>query len=257
MLSAILAAALYLASTALIVRYFRKSEVPDKPKTIIILVGSALFLQALTIANFWSGAGIIFGLANSIIFAAWLIVLLLILSPTSIALGVLVYPLAAISLIFSVIFPDTTAKIIPLNIAIHALFSITAYAIFALSVCQSVLLNIQINYLHQGKINTFINNLPPLQTMESELFRNLKIGVFLLSLSLISGFFFIDDFFAQHLIHKTTLSIIAWLIFTAVIIGRKLFGWRGKQTIIKTQIAFAFLILSYFGSKFVLERLLN
>jgi ABC-type uncharacterized transport system permease subunit len=78
---------------------------------------------------------------------------------------ILVYPLAASSLLFSVLFPDTAEKIIPLSIASHVFLSITAYALLALSVCQSVLLKIQEKHLHAKKINGFINKLPPLQTM--------------------------------------------------------------------------------------------
>jgi ABC-type uncharacterized transport system permease subunit len=40
------------------------------------------------------------------------------------------------------------------------------------------------------------------------------------------------NFFAQHLIHKTALSLVAWVIFAVLIFGHKLFGWRGKQTIV-------------------------
>ena len=93
--------------------------------------------------------------------------------------------------------------------------------------------------------------------MERLLFQNLRIGFYLLTLSLISGFIFIDNFFAQQLMHKTILSIIAWGIFATLLIGRSTFGWRGKQAITATQIGFGLLVVAYFGSKFVLERLLS
>jgi ABC-type uncharacterized transport system permease subunit len=169
----------------------------------------------------------------------------------------LVYPFVAITLVFSISFPDATGKVIPLSIASHVFLSITAYALLALAVCQSILLKIQEQHLHAHEINGFINKLPPLQTMERLLFQSLRIGFYLLTLSLITGFIFIDDFFAQHLMHKTILSLVAWVIFAALIFGRKLFGWRGKQAIIATQVGFGVLVIAYFGSKFVLERLLS
>ena len=121
---------------------------------------------------------------------------------------------------------------------------------------QSILLKIQENQLHQKKINNFINKLAPLQTMESFLFQTIRLGFYLLTFSLITGFVFIEDIFSQHLVHKTVLSILAWMIFASLIIGHKIFGWRGKQAIISTQIGFGILLLAYFGSKFVLERLI-
>ena len=39
--------------------------------------------------------------------------------------------------------------------------------------------------------------------------------------------------------------------------GRNQYGWRGKKAVIISLIAFIFLFLAYFGTKFVLEILLN
>ncbi|WP_190600036.1 cytochrome C assembly family protein [Candidatus Vesicomyidisocius sp. SY067_SCS001] len=259
MLLSCLAIALYFAATFLLIRYFVINE-PQHQQTIFLLVSFAIIVQALTFSHFWSDKGIIFGLANSASFVTWLISVLLFLSSLSKpihVLGILIYPLAAFTLAFSITFPDTINKVIPINIALHVLLSITAYALLALAVCQSVLLNIQEKHLHARKINNFINKLPALQTIEALLFQILRIGFYLLTLSLLSGFIFIQDIFSQHLIHKTTLSIIAWIIFAILVFGRKVFGWRGKQAITSTQFGFGILVIAYFGSKFVLERLLT
>ncbi|SHN90044.1 CcsA-related protein [Bathymodiolus heckerae thiotrophic gill symbiont] len=250
----------YLTAALLLMRFFSKNELKHPhQQTTSLLISFAIIAQTLTFTDFWTTNGIVFGLANSASFVAWLIAILLFLSSISKpvhALGILVYPLAAISLGFGILFPDASDKIIPLSIASHVFLSITAYALLALAVCQSVLLKIQENHLHAHKINAFINKLPPLQTMEGLLFQSLRIGFYLLTLSLITGFIFIDDFLAQQLMHKTVLSIIAWMIFATLITGRKLFGWRGKQAITTTQVGFSLLVIAYYGSKFVLERLL-
>ncbi|SFV82769.1 CcsA-related protein [hydrothermal vent metagenome] len=263
MLLSYLAIVAYLAAALLLARYFTKDEIGHRhQQTTSLLISLAIITQALNFTDFWTSEGIVFGLANSASFVAWLIAILLFLSSISKpvhALGILVYPLAAITLIFSVAFPDATGKeatYMSLDLASHVFLSITAYALLALAVCQSVLLKIQEQHLHARKINGFINKLPPLQTMERLLFQSLRIGFYLLTLSLITGFMFIEDFFAQHLIHKTVLSLVAWVIFATLIFGRRLFGWRGKQAITATQVGFAILVLAYFGSKFVLERLL-
>ncbi|SFV83675.1 CcsA-related protein [hydrothermal vent metagenome] len=261
MLLSYLAIVAYLAAALILARYFTKDEIQHRhQQTTSLLISFAIIAQALNFTDFWTNEGIVFGLANSASFIAWLIAILLFLSSISKpvhALGILVYPLAAITLVFSTAFPDATGKVIPLSIASHVFLSITAYALLALAVCQSILLKIQEQHLHAHEINGFINKLPPLQTMERLLFQSLRIGFYLLTLSLITGFIFIDDFFAQHLMHKTILSLVAWVIFAALIFGRKLFGWRGKQAIIATQVGFGILVIAYFGSKFVLERLLG
>lgn len=254
------AVAAYALSAILLARYFTKDDIKHPHSmTVALLVSFALIIQAFEFGNFWNGEGVVFGLANSTSFVAWLIAIMLFVSSISKpvhALGIIVYPLVAIALLFSTSFPDTADKVVSLSIASHVFLSITAYALLTLAVCQSVLLKIQENHLHAHNINGFINKLPPLQTMEHLLFQSIRAGFALLTLSLATGFFFIEDIFAQHLLHKTVLSIIAWLIFLVLVFGRGFFGWRGRQSIVATQIGFAILVLAYFGSKFVLERLI-
>jgi ABC-type uncharacterized transport system permease subunit len=72
----------------------------------------------------------------------------------------------------------------------------------------------------------------------------------------LSGFVYLEDIFAQQLVHKTVLSIIGWVILGVLLFGRYKFGWRGKKAISWTLSAFAFLMLAFFGSKLVLEFIL-
>ena len=92
--------------------------------------------------------------------------------------------------------------------------------------------------------------------MESLLFQMIAIGFAILSLALLSGVLFLEDIFAQHLVHKTVLSLAAWLVFAVLLWGRFRFGWRGRTAIRWTLGGFAVLLLAYFGSKFVLELVL-
>jgi ABC-type uncharacterized transport system permease subunit len=78
-----------------------------------------------------------------------------------------------------------------------------------------------------------------------------------LTVSLISGLIFVDDLFGQHLGHKTLLSFFAWLIFALLLWGRWKKGWRGRVTSRMTIAGIAVLLLSYFGSKLVLEIILE
>jgi ABC-type uncharacterized transport system permease subunit len=99
--------------------------------------------------------------------------------------------------------------------------------------------------------------MPPLQTMEALLFQIIAVGELLLSVALLSGFVYLEDIFAQHLMHKTVLSIFAWLVFAVLLWGRWRLGWRGKLAIRWTLAGFVALMLAYFGSKFVLELVLQ
>ena len=63
--------------------------------------------------------------------------------------------------------------------------------------------------------------------------------------------------FAQHLIHKTTFSIAALIVFGILLAGRTFAGWRGRRGVYLYLGGFGFLILAYFGSRFILEEILN
>jgi ABC-type uncharacterized transport system permease subunit len=99
--------------------------------------------------------------------------------------------------------------------------------------------------------------LPPMETMEKVLFRSLGGGFVVLTFVLVTGLFFVQDVIAQHLIHKMTLAIVAWVVFGVLLIGRVRYGWRGRRARRFTIAGFVILALAYFGSKFVLENLLG
>ena len=99
--------------------------------------------------------------------------------------------------------------------------------------------------------------LPPLAIMERMLFQLIAVGFVLLTLSLLSGFVYLENMFAQHLVHKTILSILAWAVFGVLLLGRRLYGWRGKVAVRWTLSGIALLLLAYFGSKLVLELILQ
>jgi ABC-type uncharacterized transport system permease subunit len=93
--------------------------------------------------------------------------------------------------------------------------------------------------------------------MEGLMFEMIGIGFALLTLALLTGVLFLEDIFAQHLVHKTVLSICAWGVFAILLWGRWRFGWRGRTAIRWTVGGFVFLMLAYFGSKLVLELILG
>lgn len=171
-------------------------------------------------------------------------------------LGLVVYPLAAIALIASQA-ADGGDEIIGSAVQIHVFLSLVSYAMLALAAAQAILVSIQRHYLSRHKPGGYIRALPPLDITERLLFTLLAAGFVLLSMSLASGFFFLEDMFAQALVHKTVLSCIAWAIFGILLFGRWKFGWRGRMAVRWTLGGFAVLILAYFGTKVVLEVILR
>lgn len=174
-------------------------------------------------------------------------------------LGIGVFPFACLALIAHLGFyqPAHPLSNHDWEMGVHVLSSIIAFSLLNIAALQAVLLAIQERQLRRHQPRRLILALPPLQAMESLLFQMLTVGLLFLTASLISGFIFIDDLFAQHLVHKTVLSIAAWIVFGGLLIGRLRYGWRGQTAIRWTLIGFVVLLLAYFGSKLVLELILK
>ena len=172
---------------------------------------------------------------------------------------VVLFPLSALAVLVSTYAPDTTAVVSDISggMLLHISASLLAYAVLTLAAIQSGLLAIQDHQLRHRHTRGIIQILPPLQLMESMLFELLWIGVSLLTLSIASGFVFIDDIFAQSLVHKTVLTILAWLLFSVLLWGHYKLGWRSQTAVRFTLAGFAVLMLAFFGSKLVLELVLE
>jgi len=174
-------------------------------------------------------------------------------------LGIAILPLAALTIILQLRYPATAHLLTggsPLGLRFHVVLSLLAYSLLAMASVQAVLLAIQDHLLRHRHPGGFIRSLPPLQTMEALLFEMIGLGFILLTGALISGFAFLEDMFAQRLVHKTFLSIAAWSVFGILLWGRFKWGWRGQKALIWTLVGFVVLMLAYFGSKFVIEVVL-
>ncbi len=171
----------------------------------------------------------------------------------------LLFPLGALTTLVAQFIPKGTVPLIneePGMLA-HILLSILAYGMFTIAVFQALLLLVQNHQLKHKHPAGLIKNFPPLQTMESLLFGFLWAGWALLSMSLISGWLFVENLFAQHLVHKTLLACLAWIVFSVLLWGRNRLGWRGHKAIRWTLAGFCLLMLAYFGSKLVREYILH
>ncbi len=174
------------------------------------------------------------------------------------SLGIVVFPLAAAGVLagLNASSPADSPDIGGLLLG-HIIGSMLAYAVLFLAAAQAVLLTVQDHCLRQHHPNGLMRSLPPLQTMETVLFELIRLGFILLSLALLSGLTHLHDMFAQQVVHKTVLSVLAWAVFAGLLWGRWQGGWRGRTAMRWTLSGFGLLLLAYFGSKVVLELILN
>jgi len=139
---------------------------------------------------------------------------------------------------------------------LHIFTSLLAYSLLMLASFQALLLAFQNKQLRSHHVSGLMKSLPSLEDMEHLLFRFITIGVVILSVALLIGFYYLENLFGSGIAHKTILSIISWFIFSALLIGRWKYGWRGRKAINLTLFGFGVLMLAFFGTKFVQEFIL-
>ncbi len=174
------------------------------------------------------------------------------------ALGVIVFPLTALLLAADTFLAPATAPA-PLEwqIKLHVTVALLAFSVLSIAAALAILLAIQERALRHRQFGPWLRALPPLTLTETLLFRLIGAGFLLLTLTLITGILFVDNLFGQHLVHKTVLSIIAWLVFGALLYGRWRHGWRGRRAVNLTLVGMGVLLLAFFGTKAVLELILH
>jgi len=259
------AAALYFASgLSTGIRLFAPEQSWRPSRKLAIGLGfAALLLHAVMLYfELLTPSGLNLSFFNAVSLAAWTVSGLLLVSALGKPvenLAIIALPMAAITVLLDLRFPGNhlLGQSAGWALRIHVLTSMLAYSLLTLASVQAIVLAVQNNHLRRHHPGGFIRALPPLQTMEALLFEMISLGFVLLSIGLITGFLYLDNMFAQHLVHKTVLSIVAWIAFAILLWGRYRFGWRGRTAIRWTLLGFAVLMLAYFGSKAVIELVLQ
>ena len=256
---ALLAVALYLGAATLLARplFGREAATTTLPLAVAgaaVLAHAGLLFGAHRGAldlHFFAALSLVAGVVSAL-------TLIVNLSRPVATLGVIVFPLTALLLgvdVFAA--PSTAPQPMDWQIKLHVSVALLAFGVLSIAAALAILLALQERALRHRQFGALLRALPPLTLTESLLFRLIGAGFVLLSMTLLTGILFVDNLFAQHLVHKTALSILAWLVFGVLLWGRWRHGWRGRRAVNMTLSGMAILLLAFFGSKFVLEVILH
>lgn len=252
---------LYLAATTIQLRALaRKTD--DSARGPVVLALLACALHALALLASWRASGGIdmhfFAAVSLVALATALLTAALSMARPVGALGVVVYPVSALAVALYLLGAASlpTRTVLAWQIQLHAGLSLLAYAALSLAALLAIMLWWLERALRERRTGAWIGILPPLTLVEGLMFKLIFAGFTLLTLSLLSGAVFVENLFAQHLVHKTVLSLLAWAVFGALLYGRVRHGWRGRRAVRWTLSAMLLLALAFFGSKFVLELVL-
>lgn len=237
---------------------FNRYPVNRKRLALISLIASGLHLAGALLMVF-SGELVNFSLftSGSLIFA----VTSLIITFSSFrkpvhALLFVIQPICIILIAISLLASPTKLTPISTGVSLHVLFSILAYGVITIATASALVLTYASYRLKHKQVGTLGPLMPPLETIDKLLFEMILAGEVLLTLSILSGFLFVQDFLGQHLSHKAFFSMLSWVIFAILLTGHHFLGWRGGRAMKLTIAGFIMLLLAYVGSKFVLELIL-
>lgn len=244
----------------------------DKPLVAIPMlpwerggIFAALLLQGAGLYLGLYGDGVMnFSFAFALSLMLWLAVLLYWLESFHARLEGLqpmVLPLAAICALMPLLFPQQHAltHTHSTGFKLHFMAAMLAYSLFTLAAIHAVFMGFAEQKLHRRTLTRSLASLPPVLTMEAMLFRMIGIAFILLTAALGSGILFSESLFGRPVTfdHKTIFALLSWSIFAALLLGRRIYGWRGRRALIWTLTGFMTLILAYIGSRFVVDVLLQ
>jgi ABC-type uncharacterized transport system permease subunit len=167
--------------------------------------------------------------------------------------------LGAAVVLLAAVFPGA-----PLHLAtspwlpLHWALGIASYGLFAAAVAHAWLMTRAEKTMRQAADS---NVGLPLLTLERLTFRFADAGFVLLTATLAAGWLFGDSLYGAQAAwrwdHKTVFSLLSWLVFAVLLIGRARFGWRGRTAVRMLYTGTGLLLLAYAGSRFVLEVVLG
>ena len=222
----------------------------------------AWLLHAMMLAEGLLGEPPRFGFAPALSITVWLMLTVYAIEsrlfPQLQAHGALAL-LGSAAVMLALVFPGTTYHAIASPwLPLHWALGLASYGLFAAAVVHGWLMTRSERSMRSA---TPIEATVPLMTLERLTFRFVEAGFVLLSATLLVGWLFAEALYGPRLTglwnHKTIFSMLSWLVFAGLLIGRARLGWRGRKAVRVLYLGSGLLLLGYAGSRFVLEVILR
>ncbi|MCM2253755.1 MAG: cytochrome c biogenesis protein CcsA, partial [Ramlibacter sp.] len=223
---------------------------------------AAWLLHAVVLAAGLLGTPARFGFAPALSVTAWLVL-------TVYAVERQLFPhlqarwalagLGSAAVLLTLVFPGSPlpATVSPW-LPLHWALGIASYGLFAAAVAHAWMMMRAEKQIRQAADP---HAGVPLLTLERLTFRFATAGFVLLSATLLAGWLFSDALYGPGRLfkwdHKTVFSVLSWVVFAALLLGRLRFGWRGRKAVRVLYFGSLLLLLAYAGSRFVLEVVLG
>lgn len=204
------------------------------------------------------GEGVRFGFAPVLSLAVWLVVAVHAIESRLVPLAHVRRSLASLAfgtVLLVLAFPGE-APVVPHNpwAPLHWILGVVSYGLFGAAVLHALLLDNADRRMRHGAGTGAVLGMPLLK-LERLTFRFVDAGFVVLTVAIAFGIGSIENLRWKD--HKIVFSTMSWLTFGALILGRRLQGWRGRQATRWLYGGALLLLLGYVGSRFVFEVLLR
>lgn len=256
---------LVIPSLAALASYFLAALLHDRSTVwlrVALLAGWAAHGVALVADLAGLGAevpGARFGFAPALSMTIWLVLAVYVVESRLMPIGQVRRTMALLGLLavaLAVFFPGELRPHASSHWApLHWLLGIASYGLFGAAVLHASMLDAadrRMRLRRPGEATDTPLGLPLLR-LERLTFAFVVAGFVVLSATLLLGVVFSNPWRWDH---KTVFSLLGWVVFAALLAGRRAFGWRGRQATRWVYIGAAMLLLAYVGSRFVVEVLL-
>ncbi|WP_282109484.1 cytochrome C assembly family protein [Shewanella algicola] len=257
------AAAMFFYCIALILvtsRLFH-AQGPNR-KAVMVASSIAVVLHGFALSNaIFTLDGQNFSLTNVISLVNWIIALAFTITMPRLKVIVVVpvvYACSILSVALLWLLPPQFITHFDLHpeLLAHVVLSLMAYSAMMIAALYAIQLWFIQNKLKKKQM-MMSPAMPPLMTVEKQLYHLIIIGFVLLSLSLITGFVFLEDMFVDGKGHKAVLSMIAWVVYAIMLWQQYTVGCRIRTAVIYSLSGAGLLSLAYFGARIVKELILN
>lgn len=250
-----IAALSFAAALAYAVSAAGASRLGGRSAALALGAGWLLHLGAIALALAASPPR--FGFAPALSMTAWLVI-------TVYAVEKQIFPQlaarwalgigCAAAVLLPVAFPGEPLRMASMLGPLHLALGVASYGLFGAAAVHAWLM---MRAEHSIRAGADAQAGLPLLTLERLTFRFASAGFAVLSATLLAGIVFREHLGPWRWDHKTVFSILAWLVFAFLLLGRARFGWRGRKAVRVLYAGSLLLLLAYAGSRFVIEVVLR
>lgn len=175
------------------------------------------------------------------------------------AAGAFLLPVVTLGVVYATLRPTEVAVILPVLqspwVIWHVGFVFFAYCAFALAGLTGFLYLIQEKELKSKRLTFMHFSLPSLATLEALSATLIGWGYPALTLGIVLGAIWSRVVWGAYVLPDPKLiwAFLTWIFYTCLLVGRWVWGWRGRRNAVLTVVGFGAVILNYLGISFMLQ----